>query len=373
MFPILQWSRFSAVLDRGFARSWRSPIHVIHNRQYSAYAFDTKFERVLTSLLDQIEGYASMTLKSLIFLGSIALLPVSLSQGVAANMDRQGSAQAFAQSGLAAAEQLRFSVLSARLDAQRLSLEAEQNELTRITNGGLLPQAELATRTNAFRAQAARFQAAARVLNADMAMAQRAQSQAASRPGSGTEVTGNNITWVLTEKAAYFANPDRTWTCFDSDRPMAEAVYRELSRAAGFVIMLDERTGLRRSIDFSAGNIRIQQTATNEQFVPIMGVGAEVHGQNVMRVTYPGGEMRLERPGVWIERQRGRTIGTLTELKRTRDMVQLMDKGRAIDVFLMISDGKISAKPFVNPSQSETLRPVTSAAARYIAPGPVID
>lgn len=318
-----------------------------------------------------------MALKSLIMLGGIVISQAVASYAAgAAETIRMSGAEGAAEStqpapntGWVAAEQIRLSVLRARFAAQQQSLDAEQHELAKLTNGGLLSPTDLAARNNAFRTKAARLQAAAMVLNADMAMVQRAQS----RPSSGAEVTGNNVTWVLTEKGAYFANTDRTWTYFSSDRPLVEAVFRELSQSAGFVVLLDERTSLRRAFDFSAGKIRIQQTNTNELFEPIMNSGADVHGQNVMRVTYPGGEMRLERPGVWIERQRNRTIGTLTELKRTRDMVQLTDNGRAIDVFLILSDGKISSKPFVNPSQSETIRPISSSTARFVAPGPVFN
>lgn len=322
-----------------------------------------------------------MALKSLIMLGGIVISQavVSYAAGAAEAIRMSGaegaaeSTQPAANTGWVAAEQLRLSVLRARFAAQQQSMDAEQRELAKLTNGGLLSPTDLAARNNAFRTKAARLQAAAMVLNADMAMVQRAQSRSASRPASETEVTGNNVTWVLTDKGAYFANIDRTWTYFDSDRPMVEAVYRELSRAAGFVIMLDERTGLRRSIDFGAGNIRIQQTAANEQFIPIMGAGAEVHGQNVMRVTYPGGELRQVRPGAWIERQRSRTIAKFVELKRTRDFVQLADDSRKMYLIVSIDPGQILVSYYDRPGQTQNLYPIRAMTARFIPDGPVID
>jgi hypothetical protein len=91
-----------------------------------------------------------------------------------------------------------------------------------------------------------------------------------------------------------------------------------------------------------------------------------------MRVTYPGGSFEQRSPGIWIERQRGRTVASFSELKRTRDMVQLLDGTRGLSLFISIPSGQILFSTGGQPAP-RNLYPIKSMAARYVAPGPVVD
>jgi hypothetical protein len=277
------------------------------------------------------------------------------------------------QTARAVAENLRISVMTKRLEAQRSALDAEQTELAKLTNGGLLSQAALAARVSAFRTASARLQAATMVLNADIAMTQRALSRTGS--SGAAEVTGYGLTWASTEKGVYVAQSGGSWEYFDSERPMTETVLREIFRNGLFIGMTDNATGRRHVIHLGESNVRVQSApnSADVRIVPMTGAGTEVDGRNVMRVSYAGGLLQQDRPGAWVERQRGRTVFRFAELKRTRDMVQLADDSRKMNLFLSIDGGQILFSTYDRPGQTQSLYPITSTAAWFQKNGPVID
>lgn len=281
-------------------------------------------------------------------------------------------AQPLGETGLAAAESVRMSAIQARLGTQQIALQVEQDDLQKQINGGLLPQEILASRSAMLRDKSNRLRANIQAANADIVMTRQAL---AARPAGadGPAATGYTLTWVLTAQGAYFATPGRDWIYYDKERPLREVTLREISAAAAFVVLLDPQTNLRQAIDMNARTVAIQQppSGMSVRNEPITGAGSDVHGQNVMRVTYPGGSFEQRSPGVWIERQRGATFATFSELKRTRDMVQLLDGKRDLQLFISIPSGQILFSTSARPTPI-TLYSIKSVAARYVRPGPSI-
>lgn len=283
-------------------------------------------------------------------------------------------AQPLGDAGLAAAESVRMSAIQARLGTEQIALQTEQDELQRQMNGGLLPQGILASRSAVLRDRSNRLRANMQVASADIAMTRQALAKA-SAAGPAPEATGYTLTWVLTAKGAYFATPGRDWVYYDKERPLRQITLREIgSAAAAYVVLLDPETNLRQAIRLDEKTIDIQQppSGMSVRQEPILGAGSDVHGQNVMRVTYPGGSFEQRSPGIWIERQRGRTVASFSELKRTRDMVQLLDGTRGLSLFISIPSGQILFSTGGQPAP-RNLYPIKSMKARYVAPGPVVD
>jgi hypothetical protein len=283
------------------------------------------------------------------------------------------TSQPLGETGLAGAESVRMSAIQARLGTEQIALQTEQDELQRQMNGGLLPQGILASRSAVLRDKSNRLRANIQVANADIAMTRAALAKAPSA-SPGPEATGYTLTWVLTAKGAYFATPGRDWIYYDKERPLRQTTLREIgSAAAAYVVLLDPETNLRQAIRLDEKTIDIQQppSGMSVRKEPILGAGADVHGQNVMQVAYPGGSFEQRSPGVWIERQRGQTFATFSELKRTRDMVQLLDGKRDLQLFFSIPSAQILFSTSGRPSP-KTLYPIKSMAARYVRPGPSI-
>jgi hypothetical protein len=283
-------------------------------------------------------------------------------------------AQPLGETGLEGAESVRMSAIQARLGTQQIALQVEQDELQKQVIGGLLPQGILASRSAVLRDKSNRLRANIQVANADIAMTRAALAKAPSA-GPGPEATGYTLTWVLTAKGAYFATPGRDWIYYDKERPLRQTTLREIgSAAAAYVVLLDPETNLRQAIRLDEKTIDIQQppSGMSVRKEPIISAGSDVHGQNVMRVTYPGGSLEQRSPGIWIERQRGRTFATFSELKRTRGLVQLLDQKRDLQLFVSISSGQIMFSTSDRPVP-KSLYPIQSMTARYVPPGPVID